>query len=353
MFHQYLQRLAAYTVYRGSRFLKRTPPPLRHFATETLVHEPASKGSYPPPVTLDGQIERATGNLWEPLDDIIRYATQIDQYHKETLLHRIDNVTIDNGFLYKGARAEYFSSLGPPKMNKTRQEKEGVLVSPPAGALYFGCWVYGDNLLDGIADKIGQKAVKIMPHKNYFHLLDLNKLLHLSNNYIESPTTFDHLYMPEDIGYNQDKINRIRQLRARYNKDEEIGSTDPKYVYLARGANANARILSNEQEVTSYLKTIGFKIINPEEMTVSELVTETSDSDIVIGVEGSQLTYGLLGLKDGGHMLQLMPPWHFQATDRPRCESVGVRWGFLVGIENERGFELPLDDIKQLLEKVM
>jgi hypothetical protein len=200
--------------------------------------------------------------------------------------------------------------------------------------------MYGDNLLDGIAKELNQNPIKVMPHKNYAHLPDANKMLHLSNQYVNQPILFDHLYQVDDVGYNKNKVNRIRNLRELYSKAFDVKCERTKYIYLKRGKNANQRIL----------KTCGFKIIDAEEMGFNEIAKEVCNSDIVMGVEGSQLTHGLLGIKEGGYMIALQPPCHFQPTARPRCESVGVRWGFLVGFKNDMGFEIPLDDLKKLLD---
>ena len=352
VFH-YLQRLGAYTGYRGARFLRKNHLPLRSFSCETIIHAPEERGYCPPPVTLDGQLERATGNFWSPLSGVIKNAVETENTHTATILYKIDNVTVDNGFLYKGGNADYLSSLGPPKFEKPRHKTEGVLCSSPTGSLYFGCWMYGDNLLDGIAKERDQYAIKVMPHKNYFHLPEANQILNLSDHYLTQPTTFDHLYIVDDGGYNKNKVERIKNLRKLYEKSASSIKEKNRYVYLERGKSANPRILSNEKEITDYLASCGFKIINPEHMTFSEIADEIVGCEIVMGVEGSQFTHGLLGVKEGGYVIQLEPPYHFQPTDRPRCESVGVRWGFLVGFENNKGFEIPLDDVKKLLGKIL
>ncbi len=352
MLYNYAQRIFAYTAYRGQKFFRKTPAPLINFASETIMHEPAQEGYYPPPVTLEGQIGRVTGNWWVPLDEVIKNTIQTHQSHSATILHKLNNITIDNGFLYKGTKAEYLSSLGIPDPLQPVKKEEGLLCSTSSGAVYFGDWMIADNLLEEISKELGINPIKVMPHTKYSHLPDINKIMHLSTNYINKPTYFDNLYVPDDSGYNTNKVNRLKNLRTLFTQSSYINSENKKNIYLLRNVKNDARGLSNEQELTDYLETCGFKIINPSQMSVDEIAAEVIDSDLIIGVEGSQLGYGSLGLKEGGLMIALQPPYHFQSSWRPRCEAVDVHWGFLVGFQNEKGFEIPLDDLKRLLEKV-
>ena len=351
MLLNYTQRLANYISYRGQKLLKRNPPPLFHYAQQVIEHAPAENSTYLPPITLDGQLERVTGNRLRPVKEVIRNATALDQFHTATVLHRLDGVILDNGFLYRGGRAEYLSSLGMPQLKQIAHEEEAVLCSTSSGARYFGDWMITDNLLECIAQEVNQLPLKVRPHTNYADLPDLNRILQLSSLYRDDTVYIKHLYIPDDMGYNQNKVNRLNQLRKRYLDYANDKNNAQDKIYILRGEKASPRLLTNESEITDYLKTCGFAIINPSELTVDEIASATANSEIIIGVEGSQLSYGTLGIKEGGTMIVIQPPYHFQSSFRPRCASIGVGWGFLVGIENEGGFELPLDDLKRLLER--
>ena len=350
MFFDYLKRLGAYTVYRGKKVLRRTPPTLISYSSKAIIHAPSETGIYPAPITIEGQLERVTGNMHRPVPEVINNAISIEQFHKETTLHRLDNVTYDNGFIFMDGQAGYLSSLGVPRPAHANHQKESILCSTPSGALYFGDWIIMDTLLETIAEECNHPPLKVTPHMYYPHLVDVNKVLALSPHYTNTVTKFDHLYIPEDLGYNKNKVKRLKTLRKRFSDYANNSHKPANNLYILRGGKASPRILSNEKQLTDYLETCGFSIIDPYEMEVDEIVQAVNNSNIVIGVEGSQLSYGSLGINEGGILITLQPPFHFQPSFRPRCASVGVRWGFLVGIENDKGFEIPLDDLKRLLD---
>ncbi len=153
LFHHYVKRLAAYTNYRGRRVLKRPSSPIKSLASEVIIHAPATTGEYPPPITLEGQIGRATDTFRGSLEDTIRYSTETEVNHRETKLYKIENVTIDNGYIYKNLSAEYISSLGSPQLHSPISKSEGLLSSTPSGSVYFGDWVIADNLLEELANQ--------------------------------------------------------------------------------------------------------------------------------------------------------------------------------------------------------
>ncbi len=301
-------------------------------------------------MTLPGQIERAASNYFGDVREYIEYATMTQCSHVATIASIVHDVVYDNGYLYKGLSAEHISSLGKPTHRRPRPHRKMLLCSSSAGSRYFGDWLVADNLLELLAERQGIEPLKILPHMQYPHLQHLTSVLGLREYKDQGPILIEELWIIDDSGYNQDKRNRLRELRSRLR--ENLGSPrDPeRFIYLRRGGLClPGRALSNEDEVIESLRSAGFCIIDPSTCTAREVLEKIVGSSAVVGVEGSQMGYGFLGLREGGLMLTLQPPYHFQSAFRPRCASVGVDWGFIIGKQDKDGFSIDVSELAEIL----
>ena len=339
---QTILRTIAYGLLKIRNLSQQQGPSLTHSASEVKVLHPAENGQLPPPITLDGQIERVTGNYFIDIEDAINYATMTRCTHKPTVAHIIKDVTLDNGTLYKGYIAEHVSSLGGPRFNrKIKEADELILTSTPSGSRYFGDWLISDNILELLANSLTIEPLKIKPHTNYHHLDELNNLLKLRNTYQHDILRIKRLYLIDDTGYNLNKVSRLKLLRSVIKNEITQHNSNNSLIYLKRGQGyESGRKLINEDEIIKYLLNKNFQIIDTSKLSATDILSKIINSSIVVGIEGSQLGYGLLGLKKNGLMMVLQPPYHFQASFRPRCVSVGINWGFTVGIEKPGGFTI-------------
>lgn len=326
-------------------------PSLKSFSVEKLVLCPADVGVFPPPVTLKGQIDRVTATFSGRLEDAIKYATMTSCSHGATVAHRIEDVVIDNGYLYKGLHAEHVSSLGRPSSKPIRQMDAMCLCSTPSGSRFFGDWLLSDNLLELLAIEAGIPPLKIHPHAVYPHLTELNKLLALRESFDQNVIYIKNLYLVDDVGYNKSKRARLELLRSNIRRNIQGSNDAGQRVYITRGAAyKSTRDLVNEEDIIRYLSSKGFLILDPTQKTAREILENILDCSVVAGVEGSQLSYGFLALKQGGLMMTLQPPYRFQPSFRPRCASVGINWGFLVGHEVDGGFTIDINELDAVLK---
>ena len=84
-----------------------------------------------------------------------------------------------------------------------------------------------------------------------------------------------------------------RRLRAKFSRTSYSGA------WIRRGKVGQRRILTNKGEVEAFLESRGFAIIDPQTMGVEEMIGKLLGAPIVVGVEGSQLSHGLLTVGDG------------------------------------------------------
>lgn len=346
----YVARWVAYLMRKGRRVLRRPIAKLTASASETRELQAGESSKFPPSITIDGQISKITGNLFGPVSEYIEYATQENVVHRPTLAYRVEDVVYDNGHLYKGLVAEHISSLGRPTIEKPLPVETMLLCSSSSGSQYFGDWLLADNLLDLLADEMGIRPLKVWPHSAYPHIAELNNFLGLRETYERGVLHIKNLFIIDDTGYNAGKRRRLARLRATLRERLEGRSNGPRLVYICRGSGfVRERALLNEEEVISFLSSQGFAIVDPSQHSAKEVLLSTLDSTVVAGIEGSQLGYGFLGLKEGGFMLALQPPYHFQSAFRPRCASVGIDWGFIVGDECPGGFTIDINSLRTIL----
>lgn len=348
-----LLRKGAY-LYHGARkrFLNHPFPRLTEFASEISEVCPAEDGVLAEPVTLPSSTNRAVGNIHGPVADYIKWATITTCTHSATRLYRIQDVVLDNGVLYKGTIAEHVSSLGWPRNSYPEVHAEQmILTSSQSGSGFFGDWLTTDNLVELLSNSLGIAPLKIRPQVDYPHLNDLNGILNLKCGFSDM-VAVKNLYIVDDQGYNANKRSRLQALRSILRSKFPLNGQKNRLVYLSRGSGQQeGRRLINEVEIVARLERLGFQILDPSRMSAAEVITATLNCRVVVGVEGSQLAYGFLSLIDGGLMMTLQPPYHFDTSWRPRCVFSGLEWGFLVGLQESGGFRVPLAELEQVLEQ--
>lgn len=346
----YLPRLGAYLASATRRVARCSTPGMRSRAVETIVVCDGERDTFPPPITLPGQLERVSASFSDSASDAIRYATSVEVTHAPTRMYRIEDVVYDHGRLYKDLESEHVSSLGWPTRSPARFVEAMCLCSSSSGSRFFGDWLLSDVPLELLAREAGLRALKVRPHTRYPHLPALNALLGLADPYTDETLRIGSLFLVDDGGFNDGKRRRLRELRARVRR--AIAPEAPgRLVYLGRGAGyASGRRLTNEAEIVSRLEALGFELVNPDDGGPERLLERMMDCAVVVGIEGSQLAYGFLSLSEGGVMIALQPPYGFQSSFRPRCVAAGLGWGFLVGREDGAGFRISPEELEEVLE---
>lgn len=303
---------------------------------------------------IDEHLQRATGTNSGDIKAELKYATMHSVNHAATAAGSIPNAVYDNGCIYAFGQAFLISKLGPPRFKRVVACDSMVLCSTPSGGRYFGDWLLADSLLDFVADDNQISALKIEPHASYPHAKRISEILKFPEVRQDDVLLIRNLCIVSDIGFNEYKKNRLKLIRDRFQENYR-GLKGAEKVYLRRGkSNAvTPRGLINEELLIEGLRTQGFLILDPSEHTVDEIFEKINSCAIVVGVEGSQLSYGFLALRNSGIMIALQPPFRFQASFRPRCDAVGLRWGFFIGIARGDFFEIDVNELNVFLEGIL
>mgnify|MGYP001026428758 FL=1 len=119
----------------------------------------------------------------------------------------------------------------------------------------------------------------------------LNKFGINQDNIVFAPkhAILEKIFVP-DISYkthhwgSQHQAEVYEKLRNQVVSDNDIKS----YVYLSR-SNVPDRPLSNEKELESRLKNLGFEIVSPELLDIDAQLAVIKNAQIIVGPVGSQL----------------------------------------------------------------
>lgn len=270
--------------------------------------------------------------------------------HTATTAYELSDVVLSRGHAFT-ARAHYAIAGKRAPMfpqRPTREFGHAVMASTSMGYRYFGHWMADDLPMLIAARDIGEPisiARTWTPAQTGYA-----ELLGLKTDALED-AYFKKLVVIDDVGQNTYKRTRFRQLRElaiRY-----ALPSAPKGVMLLRGIGGSARVLSNEAEVASLARSRGFNVLDPALTDASELLRACFGASVVLGVEGSQLTNGMLWMSQHGTMVTIQPPDRFVMVLKNRCDCIGIRSAFVVGKAEAAGaFRVDIDALGRMLDAV-
>lgn len=339
---------------RARRLLVREVPTLTSLARENWTLCAAETRDAAPAIHLDGALDRVTAlspwRSWEVERSIIEGRAGS---HAASTAHLIEDVDLVGAYLYKGA-AKAQPGFGQelwmlPAAEALQHVDEGCLVTSAEGSHFFGPLLQSDFPLELISP--GDARNFTVTTKPYGHSAEYRRLFGLPPERRLTRARFRRLIVYTDFAQNSFKIARYVELRRRLRAHvTAAGRARQRGVYLSRGRTGELRILSNEQAIIEFLDTQGFEILEPGSLRADEIAARTLEAPLVISVEGSHLSHAIFSMKDAGTMLVLQPPDRFAMPYKEFTDSLAMRFAFLVGIKTHDGFEVPIDDLRRMLD---
>ncbi len=300
---------------------------------------------------------RALFNL-EDLDKItkVQDETSIDREririlggertHAPTIAYQLKDVRASNGNLYKGNMKYCLSGSRDKLLTDSIFEEipSGCLSCSAMGAKYFGHWMR-DDIPKYLASKeislpLGYMSQITEHQKDYSSLFGINP-----KNY--SSGRIRELTILEDYGQNSSKKDRYDLLRSKiqckYPRSSKSG------VMILRGSSGQQRGLINEVEVIDFLKRNNFDIVDPECNSVDDIISKCR-VDILIGVEGSQLSHFNYSGNDHGAIITLQPPNRFNNVYKDYADCIEMTYGFVVGDAGDcGGFSIDISKLEKII----
>ena len=317
----------------------------------TLCPAPNTDRVLPPAIALEGQFDRVTG-LSHAKKTFKRERELLAgtwKEHRVTTAYLLKDVSFLNGYGYAGpakltlvSEPETWFGLG-----ETEHFSKAALGCTHTGNTWYSHWMTDNLTLELAARDLAQPI--ILDHKPYSHAAPYRQQFGL-----DAPTVrqvhCDELIIIDDVSQNSYKQERYNYLRDRLKslKGERTGHG----VMILRGRSGQLRLLKNEPEVEKYLSERGFTIVDPQNMSVEEIIRKIQGAKIVVGVEGSTMAHGFFSLADEGTICILQPPFRFNALYKEYADCVGMRFAYVVGTEDSEGFTIDLDELGHTLDLI-
>jgi hypothetical protein len=212
--------------------------------------------------------------------------------HGATKVYEVRDVLISSGQAYTQNSMSVLSPTRVPWLHTTPTQEldTAAIMSSWVGIKFFGHWLV-DDLPSAIAlEKYAPLySLRRYPWKDeeaYLRRVDLS-VRRTQSAFVR------RLFIIDDAGQNESKKLRSEEVRRRLSAS--VGSTVNPGVFLVRGSTGAARRLTNENELIQALHSHNIKAIDSAALTPDEIIEHCSGAEVVIGVEGSQLSHGLLG----------------------------------------------------------
>lgn len=324
------------------------PRELTAVATRSWQLAPSTQAVTPPAVFLPGQLERIAG--WAFCDEHPRREMLGGQrvVHAPTRAHLVEHAWLLDGVLYKGSACLHLSPRRErlPRLRVTAELSFAAIYCTPAGNRWFGQWLMDDCPAYPLARDAGVPVTTMRhagPHAtSYEAWLGMQPTV-VRDAYLRRVVLFS------DVGQNQDKHRRFRAMCETLRSHVE-GSEHPGVVIL-RGAAGERRVLRNEAELARRLQERrGLRILDPQRMGVPTLVAACAGARVVVGVEGSNLIHGILGLRPGGAVLALQPPRRFVGLYKHLTDRDDQRFAFVVGRPVGEDFVVDPEEVERTLD---
>jgi hypothetical protein len=320
-------------------------------AASTVELAPASRFMHPAPIFENSDLNRITGFGAGTTREYERGHTVATwREHKATSAHRMKNLLLINGSLYaKQFKHSVSLKNGPPfSFGIAPRLGQGVLAQSWLGARYFGHWLLEDVMLGLLASGRGEAsgvARQLTAQQD-----DYARFFNYRHKDLPKVAWVEDIEILSDSGLNEFHMGRLKALRKRF-------IAPPLYprhggVFLMRGSGGEARKLVNEAAVADFMRTRGFKVINPGSESMETVRNAVANANLVVGVEGSQLSHGVLGVAERGAMLVLQPPFRFNNAFKERCDLLGITYAFIVGKAVTGGFTVDLNALAKLIDRI-
>ena len=336
-----------------SRIRQRLPGalPLEHFATETVIVQSAEEQPMRQAIYPDGELDRIKDvHIFSAgLDDELLLATRESVRHTETVAWRLRNICISQGRLCNASsyRALTFRKTTSKPTALTDISDTVAFCSTAGGNDYFAHLLLDDASTAILGREYGRVLLGGSQHPRTQHTLDYLDLFGIEYEDVDDVYLND-VWLFTDHPQNTHRRERLDALRTAV-QARRVGNTGTP-AYLKRGRSGSARELVNEAELEAVLEKRGFRIVEPEQLTATEICDLLCDTPLVVGVEGSQLVHGVLNLKPNGGLLCIQPAARFNAVYRSFCNSLSLDWGFVVADGSDESFHLPPERLLGAIE---
>ena len=338
---------------------------LERCADRSWIVEPGSTSLAPPSWHLPGQLERITGTAG-PADAPLRNMPGgFEVVHAPTRGFLIKGAWLIDGSLYKrvGRRVLRFdlhsrdwltrASLYMPRIRVDEEFRHAAIYTTFLGSEYFGLWLTENCPVYPLAEQAGVPVAPTMAvapaMAGFPHTAQYEQWLGMAPRRTNAAYLHEVVLFDDNWDNNAGKRARLETLRNRLLS--HVQSAPHPGVFILRRSTGRLRVLNNELDLAEQLRRRrGFRVVDITRDDVSTIVAACAGARVVIGVEGSQLTHGLMVLQPGGALVSLQAPYRFCSTFKRTTDMLGLHYGFVVGQPTPEGYSIDPTEMERTLD---
>ena len=342
-------RMATDRAVRMKRRLLGQPRDLESAAVAREVIDPGKTVTSRQGLCLPGQLDRVTGvpfgiEIGQELGEFVNATRHIGA----SVRYEFRDVAIDGYRLATAQRVKIYREdpdFGAADVPMVMFD-EAALRTSYVAVHFFGHWLRDDCATQLLAEHYGTvlaMQTPAWPDKKAYRAL-------LGRDYVEaSRARVGRLHMFDDISQTDHKVERFRQSRAHF-AAVAAKRAAPGIVFLARGAGGTARDLVNQDALIDAMIARGIDVLHAEDASVETIVAALQGARVMISVEGSQISHGLLTLADKGGVLALQPPDRFFNSHMDWSHALDMHYAVVVGTPQPGGFSIAEDELFATLD---
>ncbi|AKF11627.1 glycosyltransferase 61 family protein [Sandaracinus amylolyticus] len=324
--------------------------PLQDVADRTWTLSPARRARHPRAFFLPNQLERVRHTMFSEGDAREEVEGGVVD-HAPTRAFLFQNAWLLDGVLYKGRGHECVRARTRriPPLRVQHELARGAVYSTFAGMQYFGNWLLHDCLSYPLAAAEGE-PVTISRKTVGCHEPTYEEWLGMKPSRLDA-VFFRELVLFDDFGYTEHKRARFRALREKLFARVDVKPHPGVFVVRGRTGQGKPRVLENEAALAEMLaQRRGFRVLDPARTDVATIVKTCAGARVVVGVEGSGLAHGILGLAPGGSLLVLQPPDRFVTVYKNTVEREDQHFAFVVGHPRGDDFYVDPAEVERTLD---
>jgi capsular polysaccharide biosynthesis protein len=169
-----------------------------------------------------------------------------------------------------------------------------------------------------------------------------------------NPDRTARVHFKELIFFRDSSNNAGRSARAAEFRQRVLAGRTPKShpgVFILRGMAGDRRLLRNEVALAEELaRTRGFRILDPLQASVAQIVEDCGGADVVAGVEGSHLVHGAMIMPPRAALLVLQPPERVVGFLKILTDRQNQRYAFVIGSGGSAEFEVDAIEVQKTLD---
>ena len=323
-----------------------------HGATRRWQLAPATRTVSPAALYHPADLDRITG-VGSAIRDVASERRRVlggPVENAPTIAYELKDAVISRGQIFTW-RSYLQVGIDPAPLvapSRAPHYDKASMASSWIGCRYFGHWLMDDLprqlAVQSLAPPLSVLTRPTTSQRDYAAQLGLVIP-------VTEEARVDRLIVIDDFGQNADKQGRYEQLRALARA--RYSTSRGRRVMLLRGTTGKRRMLVNEAALADALAARDFTVLDPAESSVSHILANCVDADLIVGVEGSQMLNGALWARRGGAVLTVQPPQRFELIIKDLCDAIGLRYAFVVGRqEGESDFSVEIDQVLRMIDRI-